>query len=61
MTGPSMSNMRELDRYDREFAEQDKRWGGPKFFGLGILTLIVAVFIIVYASTQTGCSLVWVP
>lgn len=56
-----MSNMTELDQIDREFAEQDKRWNGPKFFGIGLLTLIVAIFIIVFASTHTGCSLVWVP
>ena len=49
------------DQIERDFAAQDKEWNGPKFFGLGIGTLIVAIFIIVYAATRTGCSLVVVP
>jgi hypothetical protein len=56
-----MSNLRLLDEVDAEFATQDKRWNGPKFFLTGIATLIVAVSIIIYASTFTGCSLAFVP
>jgi hypothetical protein len=60
MTG-AMANMKELDQVDREFAAQDKQWGGGKFIGLGLLTLFVAVFIIISAAVRSGCSLVIVP
>ena len=49
------------DAVEREFAEQDKRWGGPKYFVTGILTLIIAVGLIYYMSTTTGCTLQIVP
>jgi len=49
------------DEAEREFARQDKEWNGPKFFGLGIVTLIVSVFIIVYAASRTGCTMAIVP
>ena len=54
-------NLRELDEVDREFAAQDRRWNAPKFFGLGMMTLLVAIFVIVYAATRTGCTVAIVP
>ena len=45
------------DEIEREFARQDKEWTGPKFFGLGIVTLLIAVTIIVYAATAIGGTL----
>ena len=50
-----------MDESERNFAAQDKEWTGPKFIGLGIVTLIIAVGIIVFAAARTGCSLVVVP
>jgi hypothetical protein len=49
------------DEIEREFAKQDKAWTGPKFFQTGIITLIVAVGIIVFAATRTGCTVAIVP
>jgi hypothetical protein len=46
---------------EKTFAEQDKRWGGPKYFVTGILTLLVCVSAIYYMSTFGGCSLQIVP
>jgi hypothetical protein len=46
---------------EKRFAEQDKHWGGPRFFVLGILTLIVCVSAIYYMSSLSGCSLQIVP
>jgi hypothetical protein len=49
------------ERAEKRFAAQDKRWGGPRFFGLGIVTLAVCVTAIYLMSTVTGCSLQIVP
>ena len=49
------------DRIARDFAEQDKRWTAPKFLGLGFVTLAIALFIIVYAASRTGCTVAIVP
>jgi hypothetical protein len=55
-----MNRSQEL-REEREIAEQDKRWSGPRFVRLAIVTLIIAVSIIVLMARSTGCSLQWVP
>jgi hypothetical protein len=46
---------------EKHFAEQDKRWTGPKFIGLGIVTLAICISLIYLMSTTTGCSLQIVP
>jgi hypothetical protein len=49
------------EEIEREFARQDKEWTGPKFFQLGIVTLLVAVTAIIYAASRTGCTMAIVP
>lgn len=46
---------------EKDFNQQDKEWTGPRFVGVGLVTLICAVALIVFAATRTGCSLVVVP
>ena len=46
---------------EKRFAEADKRWNGPKFIGLGIVTLAICISLIYLMSTTTGCSLQIVP
>lgn len=46
---------------EKRFAEEDKRWNGPKFIALGAVTLFVAISLIYFMSTTTGCSLQFVP
>jgi len=45
----------------QKFDEQDKRWVGPKFFGLGVVTLAIAISLIYFMSATSGCSLQIVP
>jgi hypothetical protein len=45
----------------KRFDEDDKRWNAPKFIGLGVLTLTIAISLIYFMSTTTGCSLQIVP
>ena len=45
----------------KKFDEDDKKWSGPRFIGLGALTLAIAVSIIYLMSRTTGCSLQIVP
>jgi hypothetical protein len=45
----------------KRFNEEDKVWTGPKFIGLGLVTLVLAISMIFYMSTTTGCSLQIVP
>ncbi len=45
---------------DPEFVKQDQAWTAPKFFGLGFVTLVVAISIIYAFSARSGCSLQWV-
>ena len=45
----------------KRFAEEDKNWTGPKFIGLGIVTLAICLSLIYFMSTTTGCSLQIVP
>ena len=49
------------DQVERAFAQQDKQWNGPRFFQLGIVTLLIAIGIIYYFSSLTGCRLLVVP
>ncbi len=45
----------------KQFDEADKRWTAPKFMGLGAITLFIAISVIYFMSTTTGCSLQIVP
>ena len=45
----------------KRFAEQDKAWTGPKFIGLGAVTLLICITAIYLMSTVSGCSLQIVP
>lgn len=45
----------------KQFDEDDRRWSGPRFIGLGIVTLTIALTLIYWMSTTTGCSLQIVP
>ncbi len=45
----------------KQFDEEDKRWNAPRFFGLGAVTLFIAISVIYMMSTTTGCSLQIVP
>jgi hypothetical protein len=45
----------------KEFKAQDKAWTAPRFFALGFITLLVAIGLIYYMSTTTGCNLEIVP
>jgi hypothetical protein len=49
------------DAYQKRFDEDDKEWSGPKLIGLGVFTLFIAISLIYYMSTTTGCSLQIVP
>jgi hypothetical protein len=49
------------DAYQKRFDEDDKEWNGPKLIGLGVVTLFIAISLIYYMSTTTGCSLQIVP
>jgi hypothetical protein len=46
---------------EKRFAEQDKHWGGPRFIGLGAITLAICLLAIYLMSTTEGCSLQIVP
>ena len=45
----------------KEFKAQDKAWNAPRFFSLGLVTLVIAIGLIYYMSTTTGCNLEVVP
>jgi hypothetical protein len=45
----------------QEFDDADKRWTAQKFFVLGAVTLLIAISLIYFMSTTTGCSLQIVP
>jgi hypothetical protein len=49
------------DIAEKRFEEQDKRWTGPRFIGLGVVTLAIAITIIFFMSKTSGCSLQIVP
>jgi hypothetical protein len=45
----------------KKFDDDDKRWDGPKFIGLGVVTLAIALSVIYFMSATAGCSLQIVP
>jgi hypothetical protein len=45
----------------KHFDEEDKRWLGPRFIVLGLVTMAICVTAIYLMSTTTGCSLQIVP
>jgi hypothetical protein len=45
----------------KRFDEQDKAWVGPRYFGLGVVTLAIALTAIYLMSVTAGCSLQIVP
>jgi hypothetical protein len=45
----------------KQFDYADKRWTAPKFMGLGVVTLFIAISLIFLMSRTTGCSLEIVP
>ena len=45
----------------KKFDEDDKNWTAPKFIGLGLVTLFLAITTIYLMSATTGCSLTIVP
>jgi hypothetical protein len=46
---------------EKRFNAEDKRWTGPRFFTLGIVTLAICITAIYLMSTTSGCSLQIVP
>jgi hypothetical protein len=45
----------------RNFAEEDKRWDGPRFIGLAAVTLLICISAIYFMARSAGCSLQIVP
>jgi hypothetical protein len=45
----------------KQFDRDDKEWNGPRLIGLGAVTLLIAISLIYFMSTTTGCSLQIVP
>lgn len=45
----------------KRFNAEDKAWKGPKFIGLGVVTLAICLTTIYLMSAMTGCSLQIVP
>jgi hypothetical protein len=46
---------------EKKFAEDDKRWNGPRFITLGAVTLAICITAIYLMSATQGCSLQIVP
>ena len=45
----------------KQFDQDDREWNGPRLIGLGAVTLLIAISLIYFMSTTTGCSLQIVP
>lgn len=45
----------------KRFSEEDRRWTGPRYIGLAIITLGICITTIYLMSTVSGCSLQIVP
>ena len=45
----------------KRFADEDRQWTGPKFIGLGFVTLAICITAIYLMSSVSGCSLQIVP
>ena len=43
------------------FNEEDKRWDGPRFIGLAVVTLLICISAIYFMARTAGCSLQIVP
>jgi hypothetical protein len=57
-----MYDLKKLDAADREFAAQDKKATAPKFLGIGAVTLLIALTLIVFfAHRAIGCTVAIVP
>lgn len=55
-------DLKKLDVSEREFAAQDKQWNAPKFFGLGLVTILIVVGLIFWASARAiGCTIAITP
>ena len=46
---------------EKRFTEEDKRWTGPRYIALGVITLAICVTAIYLMSSVSGCSLQIVP
>jgi hypothetical protein len=46
---------------EKRFNAEDKAWSGPKYIGLGLITLLICISVIYMMSATTGCSLQIVP
>jgi hypothetical protein len=57
-----MYDLKKIEAVERAFAEQDKKYNAPKFFGLGIVTLAIAIGLIFWGSFNAiGCTVQVVP
>jgi hypothetical protein len=45
----------------KHFNEEDKRWDGPRFIGLAVVTLLICISAIYFMARTAGCSLQIVP
>jgi hypothetical protein len=41
----------------KRFTEEDKRWTGPRYVMLAVITLTICITAIYLMSTVSGCSL----
>jgi hypothetical protein len=60
MNRPAMSIAAE-EKAQKQFDADDKRWTGPRFVSLGVITLAICITTIYLMSAVTGCSLQIVP
>jgi hypothetical protein len=49
------------ERAQKQFDADDKKWTAPKFIGLAVVVLFIAISTIYLMSTTQGCSLQIVP
>ncbi|MCL2447693.1 MAG: hypothetical protein FWD17_01965 [Polyangiaceae bacterium] len=45
----------------KQFDADDKVWDGPRYIRLGVITLVIAISLIYFMSTTTGCHLTIAP
>ena len=57
---PSANEIAE-EAAEKQFAQEDKQWDGPRFIGLAVVTLAICLTAIYLMSRTTGCSLQIVP
>ncbi len=46
---------------EKRFSQEDKRWTGPRYITLGVITLAICITTIYLMSATSGCSLQIVP